>query len=210
MHHLESLIQAIPAAVFAAGGSPAFAMPIDGSSPISQLGNSPTPSYPASQPPPSVNLLSITGPSAHFGYSQQSTSQSQSQSQPSLLGIGTSFSTQSSIARRNSLSFDQLSDETARMTLYSSYLYIDDEGYTRWQGETSGLPICDFLVERHQPSPKIEPRDATPPQVDRHVSSPYIVTENWFPDRQAKRTELQPERNWKLITSTIPPDLMDG
>ncbi len=42
----------------------------------------------------------------------------------------------------------QLAEETARMSVSPSYLYLDDEGYTRWQGETSGLPLLDFLVER--------------------------------------------------------------
>ena len=32
---------------------------------------------------------------------------------------------------------------------------------------------------------------------------------NWFPDRQARRTETNPEHIWKLITSFIVPELMD-
>ncbi|KAI0027787.1 fungal-specific transcription factor domain-containing protein, partial [Vararia minispora EC-137] len=184
MHHLESLIQAIPPAVFAAGGSAAFASPIDANGALLN-------SFPIAPPPPSpVNLLSITGPSAHFGITPRP-------AQPSVFGS----------KRRDSIS--GLEDETARMALYSSYLYLDDEGYTRWQGETSGLPICDLLIERHQPSPKMEPRDTTPPH-EFHDGNLTAQAENWFPDRQPSRTDLQPERIWKLITTFIPPDLMDG
>jgi hypothetical protein len=28
-----------------------------------------------------------------------------------------------------------------------SHLYVDNEGFTRWQGETSGLPVLDLLIE---------------------------------------------------------------
>jgi len=42
-------------------------------------------------------------------------------------------------------------DEIARVSLSSSYLYVDDEGFTQWQGETSGLPILDLLIEHHHP-----------------------------------------------------------
>jgi len=183
MHHLESLMQAIPPAVFAAGGSAAFASPIEANGPLLN-------SFPVAPPPP-VNLLSITGPSAHFGITpRQSSAHSFNGRRESISGLP--------------------EEETARMALYSSYLYLDDEGYTRWQGETSGLPICDLLIERHQPSPKVEPRDATPPHDSHEGTNLAAQTENWFPDRQLSRTDLQPERNWKLITSFIPPDLMDG
>jgi hypothetical protein len=177
MHHLESLIQAIPPAVFAAGGSVAFSSPIE-----TQAGA--VPSFPAVPPSPSVGLLPITGPSAHFGLAPRPAA-------PFSPG------------RRGSIS--DVGEDTSHMALYSSYLYLDDEGYTRWQGATSGLPICDLLIERHQPSPKMESRDATPPR-----ETGAAQAENWFPDRQPSRTAPQPERIWKLITTFIPPDLMDG
>lgn len=91
------------------------------------------------------------------------------------------------------------------MSLASSYLYFDDEGYTRWQGETSGLPILDLLVERHA---------VVKPDPDRPNGQPTLNGQNgesfnWFPDRQARRTETNPEHIWKLITSFIVPELMD-
>ncbi len=38
-----------------------------------------------------------------------------------------------------------------------SYLYFDDEGSTRWQGETSCLPLLDLLVERSLKPDVMEP-----------------------------------------------------
>jgi hypothetical protein len=103
---------------------------------------------------------------------------------------------------------DQLTEETARMSLSSSYLYLDDEGYTRWQGETSGLPILDLLVERHNPPMKME-RDPSPQQESWSTKSPYVTSGEWFPDRTPKRVNIDPEKVWKLITSFIASDLMD-
>jgi hypothetical protein len=45
------------------------------------------------------------------------------------------------------------------LSLAPTYLYLDDEGSTRWQGEASVLPMLDLLVER----PKFRPH----PQVGR-------------------------------------------
>ena len=95
------------------------------------------------------------------------------------------------------------------MSLASSYLYFDDEGYTRWQGETSGLPILDLLVERHAVVPKADPdRVAMPPQQQWKGQNGNGLSD-WFPDRQPRRTETNPEHIWKLITSFIVPELMD-
>ena len=94
------------------------------------------------------------------------------------------------------------------MSLASSYLYFDDEGYTRWQGEASGLPQLDLLVEQHKVVTKQEPDQ---PNLQNHpwpTPSAQAVNE-WFPDRQPRRQETNPEIIWKLITSFIPPDLMD-
>jgi hypothetical protein len=96
------------------------------------------------------------------------------------------------------------SDEIARMSLSSSYLYVDDEGFTRWQGETSGLPILDLLIERHHSSPKNEHDPNSPAKVVIYADS------TWFPDRTVHHlADMNPERLWKLVTSFIPPDLMD-
>jgi len=42
---------------------------------------------------------------------------------------------------------DDLAEHTSRISLSPSYLYFDDEGYTRWQGETSGSALLDLIVE---------------------------------------------------------------
>lgn len=110
-------------------------------------------------------------------------------------------------------SADRLADETARLSLSPSYLYLDDEGYTRWQGETSGLPLLDLLVERHKVVTKQEP-EQTPPTPHAQWPTPGSqaaqAINDWFPDRQSRRTENNPEVIWKLITSFIAPDLMDS
>lgn len=106
----------------------------------------------------------------------------------------------------------QLADETARMSVSPSYLYLDDEGYTRWQGETSGLPLLDFLVERELPPPSAAtrvPRDQSPAKESWSRKSDGVTTGDWFPDRQPRRINVNPETIWKLITSVIAPDLMD-
>lgn len=199
MHHLESLIQAIPPAVFAASGAAAYAnSPIDGHNPLASIPG-PSHPYPSSQPPPSLNLFSVTGPSAHFGHAPGS-------AQAAAQSIGSPYGVQRSV-RSDSFGAD-FGEETARMSLSSSYLYVDDEGYTRWQGETSGLPIFDLLVERHQPGTKME-RDTSPPFDSRSSQNTYVTTGDWFPDRTPRRTDIPPERIWKLITSFIAPDLMD-
>src|SRR6201999_1390650 len=103
---------------------------------------------------------------------------------------------------------DSPSEETARMSLSCSYLYVDDEGFTRWQGETSGLPILDLLIERHHPTSKTE-RDSSPRR-EGSTSSPSNSDSTWFPDRTTHQpAEMNPERIWKLVTSLIAPDLMD-
>ncbi|TFY70865.1 hypothetical protein EVG20_g2137 [Dentipellis fragilis] len=205
MHQLESLIQAIPPAVFAAGGAAAFAnMPptqLDPQNPQASFSAS-THVYPSTAPPPSLNHFPLMNPSTHFAPGPRSR-----QSSPNL---GTApFALQAAMST-DSMTADQLADETARMSLSSSYLYLDDEGYTRWQGETSGLPILDLLVERHKPTvPALKSeREPTPPQ--DNARSPTAASANYFPDRIPKRTDIQPEKIWKLITSFIAPDLMDS
>ncbi|EMD32360.1 hypothetical protein CERSUDRAFT_118728 [Gelatoporia subvermispora B] len=99
---------------------------------------------------------------------------------------------------------DQLADETSRMSLSSSYLYFDDEGHTRWQGETSGLPLLDVLIEHHQMTNNPEPeRSQWTSQNGRTIS-------DWFPDRMPRKTATNPELTWKLVSSVIVPELMDS
>jgi hypothetical protein len=168
MRHLESLIQAIPPAVFAAGGSAlSSSSPPDNQPAVPSLPNH---LYQTPIPAPTLTMTPLTNPSTHFA-----------------------------------LAANQVNpDEIARMSLSSSYLYVDDEGFTRWQGETSGLPILDLLVDRHHSSPKNE-RDSNSP------ATVVIDTDStWFPDRTVHHlADMNPERLWKLVTSFMPPDLMD-
>jgi hypothetical protein len=168
MHNLESLIQAIPPAVFAAGGSALSpSAPPENQPSVPLLQNH---LYQAAIPAPSLTMTPLMNPSTHFALAA-------SQVNP---------------------------DEIARMSLSSSYLYVDDEGFTRWQGETSGLPILDLLIERHHSSPKNEH--------DSNSSETVVIYEDstWFPDRTVHHlADMNPERLWKLVTSFISPDLMD-
>ena len=65
MHHLETLIQAIPSAVFAAGGavpggSPAH-LPDSSTSPLASFASS-THTYPSGVPPPSLHVFPLLEP----------------------------------------------------------------------------------------------------------------------------------------------------
>jgi hypothetical protein len=197
MHHLETLIQAIPPAVLAAGGSanvpPAGTLsPLDSaSSPFTPF-VTPSHTYSSGVPPPSLHVFPLLNPSTHF----QDTKSGDRQQSPhgafrSLLGPQGNFIS------------DHLVDEPSRMSL-TPYLYFDDEGYTRWQGETSGLPLLDILVERHSPNPA---RESSP-----HTDSSWSNSKchpDWFPNRTPRRTDINPETLWRLITSYIVPELMD-
>ena len=109
---------------------------------------------------------------------------------------------------RHQMTPDQLAEETSHMSLSASYLYFDDEGYTRWQGETSGLPVLDMLVERHK-VPSNE--DKSTPPYDPAQSKRLVgaVDTDWFPNRMPRRTDVNPQTLWRLITSYIIPELMD-
>lgn len=199
MHQLETLIQAIPPAVFAAGG----VMSSNGvaSSPIDPTSNphasfaSSTHTYPSGVPPPSLNTYPLINPSTFFGPSKSRSRHS------SPAGNGHANGGMASVT-------DRLADETARMSLSPNYLYFDDEGYTRWQGETSGLPVLDLLLERRKIVAKQEPGQPEPPTLSHNWANAHAIND-WFPDRPQRRTETNPEVIWKLITSFIAPDLMD-
>ena len=207
MHHLETLIQAIPPAVFAAGGvlnnavnnGGSIPAPADPSIAHASFASS-THTFPTGVPPPSLSSYPLINPSTFFGPSKAASSTSRHSSPNGINMIG------------GSPSADRLADETARLSLSPSYLYLDDEGYTRWQGETSGLPLLDLLVERHKVVTKQEP-EQTPPTPHAQWPTPGSqaaqAINDWFPDRQSRRTENNPEVIWKLITSFIAPDLMD-
>ncbi|KAH7909463.1 fungal-specific transcription factor domain-containing protein [Hygrophoropsis aurantiaca] len=207
MHQLETLIQAIPPAVFAAGGSGSEMNSVPPVSPDSMT--SPLASFasanhifPAGVPPPSLHVFPLTNPSTHFTSLPQRDSprqQSPNTALRSMLG-------QSSISQGSMSSTEQQPEEHPRMSIHASYLYFDDEGYTRWQGETSGLPLLDLLVENHTPI-KSETEKSSP---DPSWSSTNSSNTTWFPNRTPRRTDVNPETLWRLITSYIVPELMDS
>lgn len=196
MQQLETLIQAIPAQVFAGAGALGAGLP---QSPVDPTTNphasfaSSTHIFPTAVPPPSLTAYPLMNPSTFFGPVKPG-------SRNASPGMGLR-------GRAASMSTDQLADDTPRMSLASSYLYFDDEGYTRWQGETSGLPILDLLVERHAVVTKPDPDrpNGQQPWKGQNGQPPN----DWFPDRHPRRTETNPEHIWKLITSFIVPELMD-
>ncbi|KAF8900686.1 fungal-specific transcription factor domain-containing protein [Gymnopilus junonius] len=178
MHHLETLIQAIPPAVFAAGGGENPASPVvpfmysDGIA--------------SGVPPPSLHVFPLMGPSSHFAQTPKLEERHHSprHSFGSLLN-GPFYGPPSNA-----------NEELSR-------------GDTRWQGETSGLPVLDLLVETHTPAANQNANDKS----HQETNGPKIVNAadlDWFPNRQPRRTELNPQTLWRLITSYIAPELMDS
>ncbi len=198
MHHLESLIQAIPPAVFAAGGAALSpSSPFDRHPSFPLLPNH---NYPTAVPPPSLSAIPLINPSTHFTLKPNGPCQSS----PRATAPSSDYQ---STANGEASASEHPSEETARMSLSSSYIYVDDEGFTRWQGETSGLPILDLLIERHHPSPKKEREPS--PRYDWSNGSSSNPDSTWFPGRTTHRTDMNPERIWRLVTSFVVPDLMD-
>jgi hypothetical protein len=208
MHHLETLIQAIPPAVFAAGGLVSPTSHASTDSTTSPVAPFVYPSgIPPGVPPPSLHVFPLTGPSAHFTHEPKV---EERHSPRTSFGpfFGNSYGPYSQIQ-----SPDQLAEATSRMSLTASYLYFDDEGYTRWQGETSGLPVLDLLVERHAPPQSRATADSRS-RSDSISSHPgdkaaNATNSDWFPNRTLRRTDVNPQTLWKLITSYILPELMD-
>ncbi|KAF8132620.1 fungal-specific transcription factor domain-containing protein [Boletus edulis] len=204
MHQLETLIQAIPPAVFAAGGlSPPQHLTVDPNvpSPLSTFASMDH-TFPNGVPPPSLHVFPLTNPSTHF------TTQP-SRGSPRQESPNTTFRAMMGQSSHppNGSGAEQPFEEASRM--HASYLYFDDEGYTRWQGETSGLPLLDLLVENHSPV-KCESGNSTPDPSWSGKQSPTSDTPTWFPNRTPRRTDVNPETLWRLITSYIVPELMDS
>ncbi|KZT06707.1 uncharacterized protein LAESUDRAFT_759201 [Laetiporus sulphureus 93-53] len=195
MHHLETLIQAIPPAVFAAGGSTTTSRlsPIDPTTNPHASFASSTHIFPTAVPPPSLSSYPLMNPSTFFAPVKAA----RNRSPGSVPNAGP----------------ENIVEEPPRIALSSSYLYFDDEGYTRWQGETSGLPLLDLLVEKRGVVPKPDPEKVAGMQVQAWTSQnghAQAAMGDWFPDRTSKRTDNNPEMIWKLITSFIAPELMDS
>ena len=151
MRQLEQLIQAIPPSVFAANG---LVNPTVASSPQPSTAgttfSTPPPTYPSSVTPPHLSSYPLTNPSLRFTASD------------SRNGEHGAVPTSQNQFLRNSPPegatpvvpgcadpTEKLIGSTRRPPLSPSYMYLDDAGYPRWQGETSGLPFLDSLVERY-------------------------------------------------------------
>ena len=205
MHHLETLIQAIPSAVFATGASVTPGHPAD--SPTSSLVPSMFPDATRSGvPPPSLHVFPLTNPSTHFTYDAKVDERHNSRRNSVNQLSGGSYFLSSS--KNPDYSSD---DRYSKASLTASYLYFDDEGYTRWQGEASGLPLLDLLAERHTPAAAAA---ASAEQRNNHSDSATGKMESaanpeWFPDRQPRRSDVDPQTFWRLITSYIAPNFMD-
>lgn len=99
---------------------------------------------------------------------------------------------------------DDLAEATSRLSIAPSYLYFDDEGSTRWQGETSGLPLLDLLVElatsvEREPAQNFQNGNGNFTIKTEPTQTPVA---DWFPDRKPRRPETNPETLWKLISTS--------
>ena len=193
MHHLEKLIQAIPPTVFAVGPS------LPPASPTSSLVPNMFPDATRSGvPPPSLHVFPLTNPSTHFTYDAKVDERHNSRRNSLNPLTGGSY-----FLSKNS---DYCSDDRcSNASLTASYLYFDDEGYIRWQGETSGLPLLDLLAERHTHVAGAEQRSHS----DSATGIESAANPDWVPNRQPRRNDVDPQTFWRLITSYIAPKFMD-
>ena len=151
MRQLEQLIQAIPPSVFAANG---LVNPTATSSPQpSTLGTtfpaSPQ-TYPSSVPPPHLNSYPLINPSLRFtANGDRNGEHGIIPTSPNQLLRSNPSEGAPPAAPGCADPTEKLAGSGRRMPLSPSYMYLDDAGYPRWQGETSGLPFLDSLVERH-------------------------------------------------------------
>ncbi|KIJ56249.1 hypothetical protein M422DRAFT_219387 [Sphaerobolus stellatus SS14] len=179
MHHLETLIQSIPANILEAATRAQQQASIE---PALALGPA---TYPAAVPPPALSMAALTNPSIHF-----------SPSRP------VSFAS----------AFEQPPNA-------QSYMYLDEQGCKRWQGESSGLPLLDLLFDKAVTNPNSasasdagcdSPSTSLSPSSSDERDHQQAPESEWFPDRGLPRSEtVNPETMWRVITSVIPPDLMD-
>jgi nucleoid-associated protein YgaU len=182
MQQLESLIQAIPANIF----NPALNN-LTGLQTTTNPSPSPAPvhSYPLGVPPPSLTSFPLANPAGHFALP-------------------------TTAAEQRERDLADLAEATSKLSLTHSYLYLDDQGSTRWQGESSGLPLLDVLLEE----------DRVAHRGDIHVNGTSADglddgdEDAEYAARKAERgprtDELDPGAVWKAVTAVVPPDLMDA
>jgi len=190
LRRLELLVNAIPSTVYTAGGVTAPTTSIPSASFTDPSGVSDD-----GVPPSSVHVFPVTGLSAYFTRNPE-TQDTQHNPQTNL--------------RSQIQDPDQLAEATSRMSLTASYLYYDDEGCTRWQGETSGFPILELLTDRHVLARNRSTADGHSYPATSHLLGDKPVNESdLFFDRTADPTGTNPHTMWKLTMSSIEPGLMD-
>ena len=149
MRQLEQLIQAIPPSVFAANG---LINPTAASSPQPSTVGTTFPAspqtYSPSVTPPHLNSYPLTNPSLRFTANGNRNGEHIPTSPNQLLRNSPPEGV-TPVVPGCADSTEKLMGSTRRPPLSPSYMYLDDAGYPRWQGETSGLPFLDSLVERH-------------------------------------------------------------
>ena len=151
MRQLEQLIQAIPPSVFAANG---LVNPTATSSPQPSTVGTTFPqsprTYPSSVPPPHLNSYPLTNPSLRFTTNgNRSDEHGSIPTSPNPLLRNSPPEGATPVVPGCADPTEKFVGSTRRPSLSPSYMYLDDAGYPRWQGETSGLPFLDSLLERH-------------------------------------------------------------
>lgn len=184
MQQIEALVNALPSGLF--NGSPTEGSTSAHGAPPS-IG--PTPGV----PPPSLSARTLVNPGRHFMSSSSSSTRPVSWNVTDANGSGVNSNA---------------------LPLASSYLYLDDQGSTRWQGEMSGFPLLDLLLEHdtstshHHQSDSSE--SASPSVAVMTYEEPMSpAPSDWFPDRQSIKDVIRPEDVWTMISTVIAPDLMD-
>lgn len=187
MQQIESFIHALPAGLFSGGG---FDEP---TTPVRTQSGSSTPLNPVA--PSSLSSHRLINPSRFFP--------------PLESSLGNSN------AYEDATHLHQPSHAAYPVPLASSYLYLDDQGSTRWQGEMSGFPLLDILIEHREAaamkqadspaSSKPSPTLAAESEADAASPTPH----DWFPDRKRVQDSVRPEDVWMMIANVIQPDLMD-
>jgi len=202
LRRLESLVDAIPSTVFAAGGVTTTAQ-MASILTTSLTDASETPDD--GTLPPSLHVFSVAGPSAHFAHDAEIQDMQHNPQTNFDSSFGNLDGLHSQIQNP-----DQLAEAASRISLTTSYLYHDDEGCTRWQGETSGFPILELLAERHVHAPNRSTADGQLYLEPPHLPDDKPVNgSNWFSDRTVCPTGTNPHMMWKLTMSSIEPQLMD-
>lgn len=210
MHHLETLIQSIPTNILdaaragtlpsllasSANASNSLQVPLGG-----KVASSPEPSAssamaPASSPLPPVPSFTLSNPAVHFA------------------------------PEGTTMPFSGTSTPPSPRPLSHSYMYWDEQGCKRWQGETSGLPLLDALFDlscgsppgaqhdwgkrSESPIPDEDVTGASTPSSGHEQMHASDSKAEWFPGRVPKGIDaFNPETLWKVITAVVAPDLMD-